>query len=224
MQAAYAALIGVTAAFAQGETPMSEPVVREKYEWFNIWWDCADDDVLPRVLLIGDSISCGYSGVVTEALREKCHVDRLGTSRSLNDPVLLQATEMMLREFPYQAVHFNNGLHGFRLDGPTYSAALREYVALIRRAAPQAKLIWASSTPITENGKPDALADSNEVVSARNALAAEVMQELGIPTNDLYSVVIGKAELRSPDGYHYSGDGYAALGKAVTEALQSLGD
>ncbi len=198
---------------------MTDPVVREQYEWFNIWWDCANDPALSRILLIGDSISCGYSPVVTRELQGKYHVDRLGTSRSLNDPVLLQATEMTLREFPYRAVHFNNGLHGFHLDGPTYAAALRDYVALIRRLAPDAKLIWASSTPITENGKPDTLAGSNEVVTARNALAAEVMQQAGLPTDDLYSVVIDKPDLRSNDGYHYNGEGYEALGKAVAQAV-----
>ncbi|MBM3498495.1 MAG: SGNH/GDSL hydrolase family protein [Armatimonadetes bacterium] len=199
---------------------MSEPVVREQYEWFNIWWDCANDPALPRVLLIGDSIACGYSAVVTRELQGTYHVDRLGTSRSLNDPVLLQTTEMMLREFPYRAVHFNNGLHGFHLDGPAYTAALREYVALIKRLEPDATLIWGNSTPITKNGEPQTLDPKNEVVTARNALAAEVMQAVGLPTDDLYAVVIDKPELRSPDGYHYNGEGNEVLGKAVAAALR----
>jgi lysophospholipase L1-like esterase len=133
--------------------------------------------------------------------------------------VLLQATEMLLKEYPYVAVHFNNGLHGFHLDGPTYAAALREYVALIKRLAPDAKLIWGSSTPITKNGEPQTLDPKNEVVIARNTLAAEIMQEQGIPTADLYAVAIDKPDLRSPDGYHYNGAGYDALGKAVAEAV-----
>jgi lysophospholipase L1-like esterase len=212
-------LLAASTALAQGANAMPETVVKEQYEWFNIWWDCANDPALPRVLLIGDSISCGYSPVVTKELQGKYHIDRLGTSRSINDPVLLQATEMMLEEYSYVAVHFNNGLHGFHLEGPAYAAALKEYVALIKRLAPTAKLIWGSSTPITRNGESQALDPKNEVVTARNTLAAGIMQEQGIPTDDLYSVVIGKPDLRSDDGYHYNGSGYEVLGKAVTEAV-----
>jgi hypothetical protein len=211
-------LLATSAAFAQGEGAM-QAVVKEQYEWFNIWWDCANDPALPRVLLIGDSIACGYSAVVTKELQSKYHVDRLGTSRSLNDPVLLQTTEMMLREYPYVAVHFNNGLHGFHLDGPAYAAALREYVALLKRLAPEAKLIWGSSTPITKSGEPQTLDPKNEVVTLRNALAAEVMQEKGIPIDNLYEVVLGKPDLRAGDGYHYNSAGYEALGKAVAHAV-----
>ena len=67
---------------------MHSEVVREQCEWSNHWWDCANDPSLPRVLTIGDSICCGYSPVVTRLLQGKAHVDRQGTSRSLNDPLL----------------------------------------------------------------------------------------------------------------------------------------
>jgi len=30
----------------------------EKYEWDNVWWESADSTGVPRVLYIGDSISC----------------------------------------------------------------------------------------------------------------------------------------------------------------------
>ncbi len=204
------------------ETPVDAPVVREQYKWSNIWWDCANDPTLPRVLLIGDSISCGYSPVVSALLQGKVHVDRLGTSRSINDPVLLKETAMMLEEYPYVAIHFNNGLHGFHLDGPAYAAGWREYVGLLEHLRGGARLIWASSTPITRPDDVTTLDADNEKVVARNALAAEIMQEHSIPTNDLYQCVIGRPDLRSPDGYHYNSAGYDALGQAVADALRKL--
>jgi len=207
------------AGLAQGANAMPETVVKEQYEWFNLWWDCADDPTLARVLLIGDSIACGYSPVVTKELEGKYHVDRLGTSSSINDPALLQTTEMMLKQYRYAAVHFNNGLHGFHLDGPTYAAALRDYVALIKGLTPNAKLVWGSSTPITESGEPQTLDPKNETVTTRNTLAAAMMQEQAIPIDDLYAVVAGKPDLRSNDGYHYNAAGYEALGKAVADAI-----
>jgi len=203
----------------QGEKPMDDPVVREKYEWSNIWWDCANDPKLPRVLLIGDSISCGYSGVVTKLLAGKAHVDRLGTSRSINDPVLVKETTMMLQEYDYAAVHFNNGLHGFHLEGEAYAAALGRYVKLLKDLAPDTPLVWAASTPITKSGDVNTLAPNNEKVTERNALAAEVMKKHKIPTNDLYQAVVGKPDLRSTDGYHYNKAGYDVLGKAVADAV-----
>lgn len=164
---------------------MDEPVVREKYEWSNIWWDCANDPKLPRVLLIGDSISCGYNKVVTNLLAGKVHVDRFGTSRSINDPMLLKETAIILEEYEYVAIHFNNGLHGFHLKGPAYAAALAEYVKLLRRIRPEAKLIWGASTPITERGDVETLGGGNEVVTTRNALAEKLMKDQGIPISDL---------------------------------------
>ncbi len=200
-----------------------EPTVQhERYEWSNIWWDCADDRALPRVLLIGDSISCGYSAGVTKLLEGRYHVDRLGTSRSINDPVLAKETVMMLQEYPYVAVHFNNGLHGFHLDAAQYTAALATWVRLIREHAKGTALIWASSTPITDNDAPTKLSDSNRIVVARNEAASAVMQAEGVPTNDLYSLVVDRPQLRSADGYHYNGDGYDLLARAVAEAVLSL--
>ena len=217
------ALCPPLAAFAQpasqGATPVNAPVVHEKYEWSNIWGDCADDPALPRVLLIGDSISCGYSGVVNRILEGKYHVDRLGTSRSINDPVLLKETAMMLEDCKYAVVHINNGLHGFHLTGEQYAAALKDYLALIKAHCGDAKLVWCASTPITKNGDPATLDASNEKVTTRNALALEIAQAQGIPVDDLYQVVIGKADLRSGDGYHYNDQGYEALGKAVADAV-----
>lgn len=200
---------------------MQGPVQREKYEWANVWWDCADDTTLPRVLLIGDSISCGYSAVVTRLLAGTVHVDRMGTSRSINDPVLVKETALMLEDCKYKVIHFNNGLHGFHLSGPDYAASLQAYVDLLRRLGGEAKLVWGSSTPITVNGDVNTLAESNAVVLERNALAAGLMGELGILVNDLYATVAGKPELRSTDGYHYNGDGYEALGKAVADAVRA---
>ena len=199
---------------------MDNAVVHEEYEWSNSWWDCANDAALPRVLLIGDSISCGYGPVVTKLLEGHVHVDRLGTSRSINDPVLLKETTIMLGEYRYTAIHFNNGLHGSHLSGPAYAAALREYVQLLQRQGCGAKLIWGASTPITNPGDAKTLAENNSVVTTRNALAAAIMNETSIPVNDLYQAVVGKVELRSPDGYHYNADGYSLLGQVVADALK----
>ena len=219
--AATMAVILAPMAHAQGGVNVDKNLVRETSEWSEIWWDCANDPKLPRVLLIGDSISCGYSGVVTTLLAGKYHVDRLGTSRAINDPVLIAETKMMLADNKYVAIHFNNGLHGFHLDGPTYGKYLRDYVALLKKLGGGAKLIWGASTPIIRNDDVNTLSDANAKVIERNAVALPIMQEDGIPVDDLYQAVVGKGELRNVgDGYHYNGAGYDVLGKAVVEAVK----
>ena len=53
-----------------------DAIVRETSEWANIWWDHADDPTMDRVLLIGDSISVGYTQPVIQRLQGIALVDR----------------------------------------------------------------------------------------------------------------------------------------------------
>ena len=194
--------------------------VRERYEWSNIWWDCADDPDLPRVLLVGDSISVGYGGTVIERLSGRAHVDRLSHSRSIIDRVLMVETRMMLEDNVYAAIHFNNGLHGWHLPTEAYADGLAAYVALLREAAPGAILWWASSTPVTRADNPAALdAEKNAVVVARNAAATATMETAGVPTHDLYQLVVGQPDWKTGDGYHFNEAGSRAMGEAVAAIL-----
>src|ERR1019366_2255198 len=99
-------------------------ILHEKYEWSDIWWDCADDSVMDRVLLIGDSISVGYTRPVIDLLKDRVHVDRLANSRGINDPALIHEITYVLGEFRYKAIHFNNGLHGFHITDYVYGSQL----------------------------------------------------------------------------------------------------
>jgi len=199
---------------------MENRIIRETYEWSNIWWDNANDLKTPRVLLIGDSISVGYCPIVTKCLNGKFRVDRLSNSRAIHAPAHLKETIYMLNEFSYAAIHFNNGLHGFHLTEKEYAAGLRYYVELLWHESHGTPLMWASSTPITKNGKPDTLDKKrNGIVLRRNAAAAKIMKEFKIPVNDLYTKVVGKPDLRSPDGYHYEEKGRELQGQIVANAL-----
>ena len=73
--------------------------MREEYEWCNIWWNRAQDASLPRVLLIGDSVSVGYTDTVIELLADRANVDRLGTSKCVIDPAFLAETAYVLGQY-----------------------------------------------------------------------------------------------------------------------------
>jgi GDSL-like Lipase/Acylhydrolase family len=209
---------------AQQENRTLDNTTREDMEWANLWWEHAPDTKLPRVLLIGDSITNGYHGKVRDLLRGRANVDLLATSASICDPALIAQVKLAVGDYKHAIIHFNNGLHGFHLDEAHYEAGLRRLVDTLKQLEPQAKLIWAMSTPIVLGNDVGKLDPKNEVVLKRNEIAARVMRELGIPVDDLYSLVAGKAEYRvSGDGYHYNDQGRTveadAVAKVVGEAL-----
>jgi hypothetical protein len=222
------ALVGTSAAadrpVSGGTTPVSKQAkakrpVREGTEWCQMRWLSAPDTKRPRVLLVGDSIVVGYSGVVAQALKGKANVDMLATSKSIMDPSFIKETRLIADGYEHAIIHFNNGLHGGHVTDDQYAAHLTRYVKELRRLAPKAKLIWASSTPISARGDRKKLSPKNAVVVRRNKIAAAIMEKNSIPIDDLYTLVVGKAALRSPDGYHYSTQGRTIQGKAVAALL-----
>lgn len=212
--AALAASVLVNIAFAQ------EPkILRERIEWLEIRVNDATANDLPRVLLIGDSISGGYFKGVTEALTGKAYVARLGTSKALGDPALMDEIRMVLGQYRFAVVHFNIGLHGWDYTEDDYRRHFPELVATIRKHSQGAKLIWATSTP-RRIGPPEykEFHPANERVKERNRIAAASLAKESIPVNDLYSLVEGHPELIS-DGVHYKPAGVALMVPQVTRFI-----
>jgi lysophospholipase L1-like esterase len=195
---------------------MANTIVRETYEWSNNWWDHAEDASLPRVLLIGDSISCGYGPVVIKQLEGKVHVDRMANSRGVHDPILFKEIRMALEDCRYQVIHFNNGLHAVHLSDEEYGAGLRKYVEMIQDQARGARLIWANSTPVRQTVPNYAFDEvKNGQVIKRNEVAEKLMKDRNVSVNDLYRVAAHDIEIRESDGYHYDANGYQVLGQVV---------
>lgn len=121
---------------------------RETVEWIDVWLPHTNDDKLPRVLLIGNSITRGYYPKVEKLLKGKAYVARLTTSKSLGDPALIQEINLIMSYGKFDLVHFNNGLHGWEYTEDEYDAAFPDMIKAIRKNAPNAKLIWATTTPI----------------------------------------------------------------------------
>ena len=98
---------------------------------------------------------------------------------------------------------------------------MKKYVEVLKKNAPNARLIWASSTPITVKGKPAELDPTdNPTIATRNASAAGIMKEAGIAVNDLYTLVADKrATLAAGDRYHWKGPAYELMGKQIVELV-----
>jgi acyl-CoA thioesterase-1 len=187
------------------------------------------DDVagLPRVLLIGDSISIGYTIPVRELLRGKANVHRILTNGGPTSNGVQHLSEW-LGSGKWDVIHFNFGLHDLKIveDGTRqvpieqYERNLRELVSRMRQTG--AKLIFASTTPV-----PDAKVNPARVnadVIAYNKVAAKVMRESGIRTDDLYSLALPNlATMQIPANVHYTPAGYQMLaGEVADSILQEL--
>lgn len=196
----------------------SSPPPREEIEWLDVWVAGGGRMDLPRVLLIGDSITRGYHPNVEQALAGKALLGRLATSKSLGDPALLDEVRLVLSQTRYDVVHVSNGLHGWDYSDKAYARELPRLIEAIRKGAPGARIIWGTSTPIRLGGKPD-LSPRNARVVIRNQIATGLLARDGVPIDDLYGFLADKPEFWSEDGVHLSPKGNAALGRRVAEVL-----
>lgn len=196
-----------------------------------------DNPNLPRVLLIGDSISIGYTVPVRLCLRDKANVHR--------PPVNCQYTGFGLQNLPkwlgtgkWDVIHFNWGIWDTHyLDKKTgalvrdesktdptqvrirytpeeYAKNLEKLVSLLEGTG--ARLIWASSTPILSR-----TGDRFKDIERYNAAAAAVMKAHGVPIDDLYTFVLPRtAQWQSADRVHFNATGNKALGEKVAQSIQ----
>lgn len=197
-------------------------VPREGTEWCNIWMPNANKHDLPKVLLIGDSVTQGYGPDVEKQLTGKAYVARLATSRCVGDPVLTAELSAILGADAFDVIHFNNGLHGIgSVSEKEYGEFLPEMLAQIRKLAPGAKLIWATSTPSHVAGKFEQTDARNENVKERNRLSSALMAKEGVPVDDLYALMIQHPECCA-DSLHYNAAGKALQGAQAAAAIMKL--
>ena len=186
----------------------------------------ADVPGLPRVLLMGDSISVGYTVAVREALAGKANVHRAPTNCG---PTLrgLEQLDTWLGEGEWDLIHFNWGLHDLRRDTGEPQVPIEQYEAnldvLVRRLkATGAKLIWCSTTPVPE-GAARRVPDD---VPAYNAVARNVMEAHRVPINDLYAFALPRLKaIQRPRDVHYTPKGSKVLGEEVARVIgEALGE
>ena len=221
-----------------------QPSDREEIEWCDIWLPHANEThpKLPRVLLIGDSITRGYYSAVENRLAGKAAVGRLATSAFISDPMLLTEIALVLDSGKFDVIHFNNGMHGWRHSEAEYRAAFPKFLKTIRQHAPGAKLIWANTTPLkgdtAAGSEPATTTDKNVEtqklmlqadltersdarIVARNAIAMEFVQPAGIPVDDLHTLVAGHPEYYNGD-VHFNAPGIQVQAGQVAAAIAAV--
>lgn len=204
--------------------PRASSPSRESIEWCDIWISHANETNLPRVLLIGDSITRVYYPEVEKRLEGKAYVARLSSSAFISDPVLLKQIEMVLSQYKSEVIHFINGMHGWEHSEKEYGEAFPQFIATIKANAPHAKLIWANTTTLKSSpatSVSDRTQVTDERIAARNNIALQFMQTAGIPVDDLNLLVRGHPEYHS-DNVHFNDQGITLQAAQVVGQIERL--
>ncbi|MBL6765281.1 MAG: SGNH/GDSL hydrolase family protein [Verrucomicrobiae bacterium] len=187
---------------------------------------------LPRVLLIGDSISIGYTLATREALAGKANLHRIPANGGPTTSGLANI-DKWLGDGHWDVIHFNWGLHDLKYMGPNgenlvpkekgghqqvppaeYEKNLAKLVKRLQQT--KAKLIWRNTTPVPPGAAGRVVGDSVKY----NEIAAKVMKKHGIPTHDLYTMSKERMEeLMLPANVHYKPEGSIVLGQDVARVI-----
>lgn len=197
----------------------------------------AGAEELPRVLIIGDSISNGYTPPLKELLAGEALVSH-NPGNAGHTGRGLEQLDAWLGDERWDVIHFNWGLWdlAYRPNGSKtrgldkkdgtqtwsveeYAGHLETLVARLQKTG--ARLIWASTTPVPE-GEPGRYAGDE---LKYNAAAAKIMAAHDIPVNDLHARALPRlADFQQPANVHFNRAGSRYLAEGVAEhVLRALG-
>jgi hypothetical protein len=183
------------------------------------------DPSLPRVLLIGDSITNSYLEPVRKALAGKANIDAWITPTTQADKSLPKTIAAILGWQKYAVVHFNLGLHGWqqgRIPEGQYEPLTRQLVQNLRAGAPQATLIWATITPVTVKGEPEKLnPEIQPTIVEHNRMALAVKKSEGVEIDDLAGLMAEHLPMAAGDMFHWKAPGVALLTESVTKSIST---
>lgn len=210
-----------TAAFAwERDKPATPPVIP------------ANPNNLPKVLLIGDSISGGYYKSVARALEGKAVVAKSSDNGESTATGVIKI-DGWLGDTKWDVIHFNWGvwdMYGWQYaadDRSTAMYAQRLETLVVRMKKTGAKLIWATTTPVPPSPEATMLKRwKTEVVIDQDLerkyqeAALQVMKKHEVPVNDLYALLKPRRnEFQKDDDVHFSPAGSALMAQQIADCI-----
>ncbi len=190
----------------------------------------ATGDTVKNVLIIGDSISIGYTPVIVKALAPEVTVAHNpgngGSTVRGRDSI-----ETWVDNRQWDVILFNFGLHDlvhkdaqnkYDVTGKVsvtldeYRQNLGEIVARLKETT--ATLIFVTTTVVPENSTGRKVEDPAKY----NEVALDVMKQNGIQVIDLYIASLAIHPQNSkPGNVHYTPEGYELLAKPLIKAINA---
>ena len=235
---------------AEGEvgkagSPAAKPAAATPKAQPDYYAEIVDDPALPRVLLIGDSVSIAYTLIVRDELKGVANVHRVpanggATRTALSDYGLCRWIKDGEK---WDVIYFNHGLHdaSYRFENgmdkdkdgnyaspargckpyvslEDYEKNLHTIIGILRKTG--AKLVFGTTTPIP-NSQAEKYVENSEM--PYNEIAKKVMAEEGVAVVDLWAAVKPNQEkLQGARNVHFNPEGSKVLGKQVAASLRSV--
>ncbi len=191
-------------------------------------------DKLPNVLIIGDSISIGYTPFVKEALKGKANVVH-NSGNAQHTGTGMEKLDEWLGDTEWDVIHFNWGLwdlcyrseqskvYGNRdkqngkvtFSPAEYQKNMEKLVVRLKKT--KAKLIFATTSYVPEGENGRVVNDDKHY----NKVALQIMKKYKIEVNDInqFSKRIHKKHKKSEGDVHYTSEGYELLSQPVIRKI-----
>ncbi|MCP4174976.1 MAG: hypothetical protein GY758_29860 [Fuerstiella sp.] len=191
----------------------------------------------PRVLIIGDSISLGYTPHVKRLLQNEAEVVH-NRGNAEHSGTGIKQIDNWLGDTKWDVIHFNWGLWDLCYRHPeskvqgrrdkirgTLTTSLAQYEenvdALVARLKETgATLIWANTTVVPEGERGRKVNDDLKY----NDAAARVMKKHGVKTNDLNRLTrtFTPGLFTKPGDVHFKPAGYQQLAEQVVASIRGV--
>ncbi len=194
---------------------------------------------LPKVLILGDSISIGYYPFVKELMMGQALVTRPfkedgGAENCQGTTNGVQNINRWTGDTEWDLIHFNFGLHDIKHVDPEtgknskdpahpLQADLKQYNKNLEKIVEKlkttgAKLVFATTTPYPDD--VDGPLRDPGMPEKYNKVAQKIMKKHRIMINDLYAFVLPRmADLQRPNNVHFTEFGSKALAGLVAEVI-----
>jgi acyl-CoA thioesterase-1 len=216
-------------ALAQSKSPRPKPQDHPSFVQIK------DDPALPRVLVIGDSISIGYTLPLRESLAGKANLHRPATNCGPSTRGVESVEEWLKTggSDRWDVIQFNHGLHDIRhfadrenkkpvaateghrqVSEEDYEKNLRTIVARLKKTG--AKLIWRNTTPVPEGANGRVPGDEFRY----NEIARKIMEENGIAIDDMHAFCLPRlGEIQRPKDVHFTDAGSKVLAEHTAKMI-----
>ena len=186
---------------------------KEDIEWLRLWCENTQSP-LPRVALIGDSITEQVFEGIKKELQGVASVDFLATSYSILSPAYTSMVKAFVEDSDYAVVYYNYGLHASGVSIEDYAKAYRSMVEFFLK---KSKVLLGLTTDVQTQKAETTM----KMVKERNACVEAVAKEFHLPIDDAYAISVemganGKIE----DGVHFNEKGKERLAKHKAEYIK----